>query len=174
MKQCGEAAIDADRLVLRLIMQICGDTNYKIRMDGAVFFKEYLAKNHETLIGTTRLEKTYIPEILELCNDEETYIRIEAVDCVQYILETLTVELVEDQVIPSVLKMLQSDHDEIVLRVSQFIGQLAHKLSQVGNLHLKYKEDILEFYKALCVHKIDECRQNAAYCLPCMNSLYKR
>lgn len=118
IKQCGESAIDEDRLVLRLIMQVCGDTNYKLRMDGALFFKEYLEMHHKSLLGTNRLEQTYIPEIIELCNDEDTNIRIEAVDCIRYVLETLTVELVEKEIMPTVLKMLSSEHEEIIIRVS--------------------------------------------------------
>jgi hypothetical protein len=31
---------------------VCGDTNYKIRMDGAIFFKQYLEQNYQKLIGT--------------------------------------------------------------------------------------------------------------------------
>jgi len=38
-KSCGEAAIDEDWTVLRLLMQVCNDTNYKIRHDGSIFFK---------------------------------------------------------------------------------------------------------------------------------------
>lgn len=46
MHNCGEEAIDEDRLVLRLVMQICGDTNYKIRTEGSIFMKEYIRNNH--------------------------------------------------------------------------------------------------------------------------------
>jgi hypothetical protein len=87
-------------------MQVCGDTNYKIRMDGAIFFKQYLEQNYQKLIGTQRLEQTYIPEICELINDEETFIKIEAIEGLQYILETLSVELIEKELIPSLLKLL--------------------------------------------------------------------
>jgi hypothetical protein len=48
--------MDADKTVLRLIMQVCGDTNFKIRLDGAVFFKQYLMENHKSLIGSQRLQ----------------------------------------------------------------------------------------------------------------------
>lgn len=92
--------------MLRLIMQVCSDTNYKIRTDGAIFFKQYLCDNHQKLLGTSRLENTYIPEICELANDEETFIKIEALECLQYILETLSVDLIERELIPSLLKLL--------------------------------------------------------------------
>lgn len=48
--KCGEPAIDSDRKILRLVLNVCSDTNYKIRTDGAVFFKHYLRENHEALI----------------------------------------------------------------------------------------------------------------------------
>lgn len=48
-------------------------------MDGAVFLRQYLENNHESLIGTSRLEKTYVPEMIELCNDEDPNIMIEAI-----------------------------------------------------------------------------------------------
>jgi hypothetical protein len=68
-------------------MNICSDTNYKIRTDGAVFFKTYLKDKHELLISTTRLRETYIPEVIELCNDEEIFIRIEALEAITYVVE---------------------------------------------------------------------------------------
>jgi hypothetical protein len=41
-KKLGESGIDKDPLIMKLIISICHDTNYKIRMDGVLFFKEYL------------------------------------------------------------------------------------------------------------------------------------
>jgi hypothetical protein len=41
-KKLGEKGIDKEPLILKLILGICHDTNYKIRMDGVLFFKEYL------------------------------------------------------------------------------------------------------------------------------------
>ena len=45
--------------------------------------------NFEKLVGTTRLKQTFIPEICELLNDEETYIRLEAIEAISYVLDTL-------------------------------------------------------------------------------------
>lgn len=56
MQNCGEDAIDEDRTVLRLVMQICGDTNYKIRTEGSIFMKKYIRDNHKALLGSNRLE----------------------------------------------------------------------------------------------------------------------
>lgn len=151
--------MDADKTVLRLMMQVCCDTNFKIRLDGAIFFKNYLMENHKSLIGSTRLQHTYIPEICELINDEETSIKVEAIDSIQYILETLDVEIIEKEIIPSFLKLLNiENHDEVVERMSLIVGPIAFKLMTKDELHIKYQQNILEFYRATCVHKSDQCR----------------
>jgi predicted DNA-binding protein len=41
-KRLGEPGIDKEPLIMKLVLGICHDTNYKIRMDGIMFFKEYL------------------------------------------------------------------------------------------------------------------------------------
>lgn len=88
------------------MLQVCSDTNYKIRIDGATFFKEYFAINHEELKKGARLKQTYIPEILELINDSDIFIKIEAIEALQYVLEAVTVEQIEREMIPSLLKLL--------------------------------------------------------------------
>jgi hypothetical protein len=99
-------------------------------MDGAIFMKEYLAMNFEALKSSARLKKTYIPEICELLNDEETYIRIEAMESISYVLETLDEELIERELMPNLLKMLvfEDNHDSIIQRMAQIIGKVAFKL----------------------------------------------
>lgn len=73
-------------------MSMCQDTNYTVRRDGAIFFKEYLKKNAKELVGTERLEDFYLPEIYELLNDEESYVRIEVIEAMLEILEHLQLE----------------------------------------------------------------------------------
>lgn len=105
-----------------MVLQVCGDPNYKFRMDGAVFFKEYFKANHESLKGTQRLVESYIPELCEMCNDEEIYIRIEAFEALSYVLEIIDPELIEKEIIPPLLEMLNQEHEEVVLRMSMIIG----------------------------------------------------
>ncbi len=54
--------------------------NYKIRMDGVLWIKDYLLKHHQSLQGTPRFEDVYLPEIQELLNDESNDVRIEAIE----------------------------------------------------------------------------------------------
>lgn len=81
-----------------------------------------------------------------MCNDEEIFIRVEAVEALSYVLETIDIELIEKEYLPPMLKLLESNHDEIVVRMSQIIGQLAFKL-QSQDLHEKFKDEFIEFYK---------------------------
>jgi hypothetical protein len=61
-----------------------------------------------------------LPEICELLNDEETYIRIEVIEGVSYVLETLDEEMIERELIPNLLKMLvfEDNHYEIINRMA--------------------------------------------------------
>lgn len=41
----GEGGFDQDPYLLKTVMNICQDNNYKIRRDGVIFFKGYLQTN---------------------------------------------------------------------------------------------------------------------------------
>jgi hypothetical protein len=77
-------------MVLKLIVGICHDNNYKIRMDGVFFFQEYLQK--EEVQNHQRFNQIYILELLELLSDEEAYIRIEALEIITQFLDKLTLQ----------------------------------------------------------------------------------
>ena len=79
-----------------------------------------MAKNSKELIGTERLEDLYLPEIFELLNDEESYVRIEVIEAILEILEHLQIETIETQFIPNFLKalVLSNNHDEIIARMA--------------------------------------------------------
>lgn len=142
------------------MLNICSDTNYKIRTDGAIFFKNYLQQNNEVLISTSlvRLQETYIPELIELCNDEEIFIRIEAIEAITYVVEQLDTDIIDREIIQPLLKILLSDHDEIIERASAIVGRMVYKLSLKDSLHLKYQDDFVEFYKQTCASKNSVCR----------------
>jgi hypothetical protein len=115
-----------------------------------------------------------VPEIIELCNDEDPNIQIEAIEALHFVIETLQIDLIRKEVIPPLLKLLRSDYEEIQIRLAQFIGSLVFKLSKVENLHLEYQDELMEFYKLLCWSKVDQCRQHAVFSFPCFQSLYGR
>ena len=40
--QLGEPGFDREPMIIKILMSICHDNNYKIRIDGVLFLKEYL------------------------------------------------------------------------------------------------------------------------------------
>ena len=44
-KNVGEDAMDEEPMIQRLVLGMCQDTNYQIRIEGAKFLKEYLQIN---------------------------------------------------------------------------------------------------------------------------------
>lgn len=101
-----EASHEEEPVVFRLVMGICQDTNYTVRRDGGIFFRQYLKLNSKELMGTERLEELYLPEIYELLDDEESYVRIEVIEAILEILEHLSLETIEEKFIPNFLKAL--------------------------------------------------------------------
>lgn len=55
-----------------------------------------------------------------MINDEETFIKIEAIEGLLHILETLTGELLERELVPSLLKLLNVVNvpDEVIERMA--------------------------------------------------------
>ena len=96
-RQVGEAGFDKEPMVIKIIMEICNNNNYKIRMDGVLFFKEDL--QNEMVRSHSRFKDLYIPEIIELLNDEEAYIRIEALEIITDYLNNLELEEIEKEYI---------------------------------------------------------------------------
>lgn len=41
-KGLGEDGLDDEGSIMNMILSVCEDNNYKLRRDGAIFFKEYL------------------------------------------------------------------------------------------------------------------------------------
>ena len=121
------------------------------------------------MLGTERFEDVYLPEIYELLNDEESHVRVEAIEAILEVLEHIDSNKIEQEFIPSFLKALvfQNNHDEIIARMAMMLGKIAYKLS-FFELHLKYKAEILGFYKSIINGKDDENKFSALYNITCM------
>ena len=112
-KQVGEVGFDKEPAVLKLVQGICHDNNYKIRMDGVLFFKDYL-KDPSTIISHPRFKAIYISELLELLNDEEAYIRVEALEILIQYLDQLDPVDIENEFVKEVLRTANAgDAEEI-------------------------------------------------------------
>lgn len=51
-------------------------------------------------------------------------------------------------------------------------GKVVYKMSLLG-LHVKYRKELIDYFKEISVHKQEIIRRQAAYHLPCMNLLFK-
>ena len=85
----GEEALQKEPLFLKCISSFVNDNNFKIRLDGVNFYREYIMQNSEKLIGTNSFENIYIPELIDLLHDEEALVKIEAIEGLVHVLEHL-------------------------------------------------------------------------------------
>ena len=92
-------------------------------------------------MGSERYEDVFLPEILELVNDEELYVSVEALEGVLEVLEHIETETIEQEIMPNILKLISQDNriHEITVRMAQIIGKVVYKLSRnSANLHQKH------------------------------------
>jgi hypothetical protein len=101
------SAHDDEPMFMKLIRVICSDTDYKIRAIGAIFFKDFFRQSGPEIVGTLHYENVLLPEIIELVNDEETYVSVDALEGILEVLEHCDVETIEEEIMPCVLKLLE-------------------------------------------------------------------
>jgi hypothetical protein len=70
-------------------------------MDGVLFLKEYLQNGK--IRDHSRFKNAYLPELIELLNDEEAFIRIEAIEILTELLDFVDRHYIERDFIPVVL-----------------------------------------------------------------------
>ena len=66
----------------------CFDSNYKIRIDAVDFFRQYFKL--EGVINHPRFKSTHLPSLIEMINDVDALIRIEAIEVSCDVLEHTT------------------------------------------------------------------------------------
>ena len=89
--------------------------------------REYLA--NPKIREYPRFKSEYLREMIELLNDEESYIRIEALEIITDMLEYVERGYIEKDYISAVLDAMNAGIEEIVLRLAKIIGLIVHKLS---------------------------------------------
>jgi hypothetical protein len=83
-------------------------------MDGVLFFKDYLlGEKRAQIVAHPRFKGIYLSELLEFLNDEEGYIRIEALEILTDFLIYLTPEDIENEFVKEFLKSTEADVEEI-------------------------------------------------------------
>jgi hypothetical protein len=69
-----------------------------------------------------------LPELIELLNDEETYIRIEALEILTDILSEIDLETVEKDYLPNLINTFDVGIEEIDFRMAKLIGNVIYQL----------------------------------------------
>jgi hypothetical protein len=124
------------------------------------------------MVKVERFQGTYLQEIIELLNDEEAYIRIEALETLTELLEYLEPTLIEKEFLHAFIDMIDIGIEDLILRLANILGKIVHGLKQF-DMHKLHIEKILEFYREICNHKDLEMRKEGAYNLACFNLYYK-
>ena len=141
-------------------------------MEGVIFFKDYLIEREENITQFPRFKDLYISELIELLNEEEAYIRIEALEILAHFLKDLEPPDVEAEFVKELLHSLEADIEDIQIRMGQILGLIVHKLKPFG-LHIKHRAPIIKFYKTMLDHINIKIKRSAAFNLPCFNQLFK-
>lgn len=137
-RQVGETGFDLEPNLLKIILAICHDNNYKIRLDGAIFLKEYLISDI-SIATCNRFEDIYLMELVELLNDEESYIRIEVLETLTELLSKLEPRLIEKEFLTAFVNMFDVGIEELLLRVAKIFGKVVHGLKHF-DMHKIYAE----------------------------------
>jgi hypothetical protein len=80
-------------------------------MDGVLFMREYL--KNEKIREHPRFKEQYLRELIELLNDEEAYIRIEALEIITELLDYVALGYIEKDYITVVLDTMTVGFVEI-------------------------------------------------------------
>lgn len=88
------------------------------------------------------------------------------------LLNQFDLNTIETEFIPVVMSTIDINIEEIVQKLAQMLGKIVYKLKEF-DLHLRNKDQFLEFFEQISSHKDIEMRKHAAYNLACFNSLYK-
>ena len=99
-----------------------------------------------------------MPLLLELLDDEDQHIQIDAIEAFAEFLTELPLQVVEEQFVPCVLVNYDVESEpqiDVLERLAELTGKIANVLSTRGDLHLKYKKALLEFYLETTTHKED-------------------
>ena len=124
-------------------------------------------------------------------NDEEAYIRIDALDILTSYLDQLPLEDIENEYMKEVVRtaaapdpsdpsssssaatvVVGAISEGIQIRLAEIIGKIAYGVKPFG-MDKKYRGVFLNFFKYIANHKELKLRRLAAFNLPSFNQLFK-
>ncbi|CAH1262592.1 PPP4R4 [Branchiostoma lanceolatum] len=173
--------------ILPLVTALCQDIDYEVR--------GCMCRQLDSVARALGLENTksaILPELVELANDEECFVRHAALDAVVNLLNLLDDDTCTQTIVPLVCKFCERSmeaDDTTLPHVAEQIGRLCHGLSV--NVDEQQRAWLLEFYTQLCIQgrmrdaqsppppprtpssicdedRCADCRRNAAYNFPAM------
>ncbi|XP_063958778.1 serine/threonine-protein phosphatase 4 regulatory subunit 4-like isoform X7 [Lytechinus pictus] len=174
--------------ILPLVTSLCQDVDYEVRA--------CMCKQLDSVARGLGLEPTrsaILPELVELGKDEESCVRLAALETIVSLLSLLDDDTCTQTIIPLVRKFCENamnNEDSTLPSVAKQFGRLCHGLSV--NLTEELKLWFMKYYYKLCSlglneksisndrlnspmlsmyreeHRLTECRQYSAYNFPCM------
>lgn len=110
-KNIGEENLDKDPKFVKLMLSICHDNNYKIRRDGVLFLREYIMEKKEEILKSARFQDVYLPELIDFLNDEDSYIKMDAIETVTQVLKELSEDQIKNDYIEIVKELFDIDNN---------------------------------------------------------------
>ncbi|XP_078675204.1 serine/threonine-protein phosphatase 4 regulatory subunit 4-like isoform X2 [Branchiostoma floridae x Branchiostoma belcheri] len=173
--------------ILPLVTALCQDIDYEVR--GCMC---RLLDSVARALGLENTKSAILPELVELANDEECFVRHAALDAVVNLLNLLDDDTCTQTIVPLVCKFCERSmeaDDTTLPHVAEQFGRLCHGLSV--NVDEQQRAWLLEFYTQLCIQgrmrdaqsppppprtpssicdedRCADCRRNAAYNFPAM------
>ncbi|KAK3599632.1 hypothetical protein CHS0354_029090 [Potamilus streckersoni] len=133
--------------ILPVVQSLCQDVDYEVR--------ECMCRQLDPVargLGLDATKSAILPELVELTNDEESYVRIAGIETVVNILTLVDEDVCKNTLIPLVCKIcqesLQADNNVMLPVVAMQLGQLCHGFSNF--LTDDQKQWFIDFFKKLC------------------------
>ncbi|KAL3873913.1 hypothetical protein ACJMK2_036990 [Sinanodonta woodiana] len=133
--------------ILPVVQSLCQDVDYEVR--------ECMCRQLDPVargLGLDATKSAILPELVELTNDEESYVRIAGIETVVNILTLVDEDVCKNTLIPLVCKLcqesLQADNNVMLPVVAMQLGQLCHGFSNF--LTDDQKQWFIDFFKKLC------------------------
>ncbi|XP_055945697.1 serine/threonine-protein phosphatase 4 regulatory subunit 4-like [Argiope bruennichi] len=149
--------------VLPVVLSLCQDVDFEVR--------GYMCKQLDIVakgIGLESTKSAILPELVELANDEETFVRLAAIETIVQMLPLLDDDTCTQAIIPLVKKLCENSYslkDSTLPVVSRQLGQLCCGL--VDNFTSDQKQWFLKFFQELSKLGLPNTEKNrSSFCSP--------
>ncbi|GFR26062.1 hypothetical protein TNCT_568761 [Trichonephila clavata] len=149
--------------VLPVVLSLCQDVDFEVR--------GYMCRQLDIVakgIGLEATKSAILPELVELANDEETFVRLAAIETVVQMLPLLDDDTCTQAIIPLVKKLCEnsfSSKDSTLPVVSKQLGQLCCGLANIFSV--EQKQWFLKFFQELSKLGLPNTTKNRSpFCSP--------